>query len=392
MAAGYGDEEIPSTVFAHGFLTIDGEKMSKSLRNAVDPIKLAHELGADVLRYHLLRAVSFGQDGDFDHAAILERYNADLGKNLGNLLNRVLGLCGKNFAGKAPKVAASDLAHEVDAAFVKTRAGLVEAAKNEWNGLRPDLALAETFALASAANKYVDEAAPWTLAKNKDPRLGIVLGTLLETLSALSVMIAPAMPKKSAEMRLQLGLPSLDPKIGADHWPTTFAPLAEGTTLAAGQPLFPTLDADAQKALLEKLVPKKEAPKVDAPKAPEAAQKPADAAAATPVAPITYDQFSTVELKVGHVLTCEKVPKKDKLLKLSVDVGEDAPRTIVAGLALSFQPDDLVGRKVVVVANLAPRDFGKGLVSHGMLLATGPSEKLVLATVAGDAAPGSRLK
>ncbi len=391
MAAGYRDEELPTTVFAHGFLTIDGEKMSKSLRNAVDPLKIAHELGSDVLRYHLLRAISFGQDGDFDHAAILERYNADLGKNLGNLLNRVLGLCGKYLEGKAPAVAIADLSSDIDKAFFNAREDAAQSIRTHWNQLRPDLALAETMALSSAANKYVDESAPWTLAKNDDKAgLARVLGALLETLSALSIMIAPAMPKKSVEMRTQLGLTSIDPAIGKNHWPFDFAPIPAGTTLAAGKPLFPTLDADAQKAVLEKLVPKKEAPQVEAPSTAEAAQKPADPAALAE--PISYDQFTTVDLRVGLVKTCEKVPKKDKLLKLSVDVGEAEPRMIIAGLALTFQPDDLVGKKVVVVANLAPRDFGKGLVSHGMLLATGPSEALVLATVAGDAAPGSRLK
>lgn len=390
MAAGYKDSEIPDVVFAHGFLTIDGEKMSKSLRNAVDPLKIAAELGADVLRYHLLRAISFGQDGDFDHAAILERYNADLGKNIGNLLNRTLGMCAKNLASTAPKVDIKDLVSPVDSVFLRLRENNVEGSKIEWNGLRPDLGLEYAIALSSAANKYVEESAPWTLVKNGDTAgIARVLGVLLETLSALSVMIWPAMPKKSDEMRAQLGLAAIDPKVGTDLWPFGFDPIPAGTILSPGKPLFPTLDADQQKAILEKLVPKIEAPKTETPANAEAPQKQADSAI---VAPITYDQFSTVELKVGLVKTCERVPKKDKLLKLSVDVGEPEPRTIVAGLALSFTPENLVGRKVVVVANLAPRDFGKGLVSHGMLLATGPSEKLILATVDGDAAPGSRLK
>lgn len=389
MAAGYTDDEIPSVVYAHGFLTIDGEKMSKSLRNAVDPLKIAAELGADVLRYHLLSAVSFGQDGDFDHSAILVRYNADLGKNLGNLLNRTLGLCAKNLDSKAPAFSREDLTSEADQRLLRVRDNHAEASKVEWNDLRPDLALEFAFALSSAANKYVDEAAPWTLAKNGDHAgLARTLGALLETLSALSIMIWPAMPKKSDEMRAQLGLPPLRPEIGKDQWPYGFSPIPAGTSLSPGKPLFPTLDADQQRALLEKLVPKKS----EAPAETQIAEVPTKQADLTPIAPITYDHFSTVELKVGLVTTCEKVPKKDKLLKLSVDVGEPEPRTIVAGLALSFTPEDLVGRKVIVVANLAPRDFGKGLVSHGMLLATGPSEKLILATVDGDAAPGSRLK
>jgi methionyl-tRNA synthetase len=386
MAAGYTDSEIPDVVFAHGFLTIDGEKMSKSLRNAVDPLKIASELGADVLRYHLLRAISFGQDGDFDHAAILERYNADLGKNLGNLLNRTLGLCAKMTAGKAPKIGErSPLDNQLEANVSAT----LDAVRQGWELLEPHRALEGTMAICSFANKYVDESAPWARAKDDPARVPTILGMLLSVLRAVSVLIWPAMPKKSDEMRAQIGLAPLSPKIGSDFWPSTLEPVPEGTPLDVGKPLFPTLDADQQKAVLEKLVPKKETPADAVAQIAEIPQKQADSA---PAAPITYDQFSTVELKVGLVKTCERVPKKDKLLKLAVDVGEPEPRTIVAGLALSFTPENLVGRKVVVVANLAPRDFGKGLVSHGMLLATGPSEKLILATVDGDAAPGSRLK
>lgn len=384
LAAGYSEDEIPSVVFAHGFLTIDGQKMSKSLRNAVDPLKIASELGADVLRYHLLRAISFGQDGDFDHAALLERYNADLGKNLGNLLNRTLGLCAKMTAGKAPKIGErSPLDNELEA----TVSAELDKVRQAWENLEPHRALEGVMTICSAANKYVDESAPWARAKDDPSRVPTILGMLLSVLKAVSALIWPAMPKKSDEMRTQLGLAALSPKIGTVIWPSTLDAVPEGTALAAGKPLFPTLDADQQKAMLERLVPKLEAP---APAAPPAAhetpQKSADSQS------IAYDQFAAVDLRVGLVLTCEKVPKKDKLLELSVDVGEAAPRRIVAGLALSFAPEDLVGKKVVVVANLAPRDFGKGLVSHGMLLATGPSEKLILATVAGDAAPGSRLK
>jgi methionyl-tRNA synthetase len=380
MAAGYTDSEIPNVVFAHGFLTIDGEKMSKSLRNAVDPLKIAAELGADVLRYHLLSAISFGQDGDFDHSAILVRYNADLGKNLGNLLNRTLGLCAKYLEGKAPKLGErTPLDNQLEANV----SAALDAVRQSWENLEPHRALESTIAICSFANKYVDEAAPWARAKDDPSRLPTILGMLLSVLRSVSVLIWPAMPNKSDEMRAQLGLAPLSPKVGANVWPSTLEPLPEGTKLDVGKPLFPMLDADQQKALLEKLVPKIEAPKTEVAEAP---QKQADSA------PITYDHFSTVELKVGLVKTCERVPKKDKLLKLAVDVGEPEPRTVVAGLALSFTPENLVGRKVVVVANLAPRDFGKGLVSHGMLLATGPSEKLILASVDGDAAPGSRLK
>jgi methionyl-tRNA synthetase len=386
LAAGYKEEELPNMVFAHGFLTINGEKFSKSLKNGVDPLKVASELNADILRYHLLRAVAFGQDGDFDFAALLERYNAELGKNVGNLLNRVLGLCTKNGLTTQPVDEGSDTAieAELDAACAEHCA----AARKHWDNLEPHVALEVTMKLSSAANAYVDKAAPWALAKNGDKvRLSKVLSRLLRVLEAISVLLWPAIPRKADAMRAQLGLPALSPKVGESVWPTGTPAGNPAIVLAPAGPLFPTFDEKAQAEILAKLVP---APAGDAAPAPPASIV---AGEAKPLSPsIEYTDFEKVDLRVGLVKTAEKVPKKDKLLKLSVDLGEAEPRTIVAGLALTFQPEQLVGRRVVVVANLAPRDFGKGLVSHGMLLATGPSEVLHLATIGDDVAPGSRLK
>jgi methionyl-tRNA synthetase len=378
LAAGYPEEALPTQVFVHGWLTVDGQKMSKSLRNAVDPLRLARELGPDVVRYHLMRAIAFGQDGDFDHAALLERYNADLGKNLGNLLSRTLGLCGKFPSGKPRRTDQKRAAHDEELLGL-ARARFADAAQ-AWDELQPHRALEATWEICAAANQYVDRAAPWNDAKNQDfARLETTLATLLAVLERVSVMIWPVMPKKADEMRAQLGLAKLATKLEVDQWPAELGAPHDGA-LGAASALFPVIDKDREKALLERLVPKAEAPKAEAPKAAESA------------GPISYDQFATVDLRVGVVKTAEKVPKKDKLLRLSVDLGEAEPRQIVAGLALSFTPEQLVGRRIVVVANLAPRDFGKGLVSHGMLLASGPSEKLVLATVDADAPPGARLK
>jgi methionyl-tRNA synthetase len=388
LAAGYKEEELPNVVFAHGFLTVDGEKMSKALKNGIDPLKVAGELGADVLRYHLLRAVAFGQDGDFDHAALLERYNADLGKNLGNLLNRVLGLCAKNGLAKHPDDDATTdgpLEKELDETFHT----LTGAAKNAWDELAPHVALENTMKLSSAANAYVDRAAPWAEAKNGNvARVAKILSRLLRVLEALSVMIWPAMPKKSDAMRAQLGLTPIVPKVGAIDWPNALPPVRAGLDLGPAGPLFPTFDEKAQKELLDRLVPKVEAEPAPA-ATPLTATKAADGAAGV----VTYDDFAKLDLRVGLVKTCEKVPRKDKLLRLTVDLGEPEPRTIVAGLALTFQPEELVGRRVIVIANLAPRDFGGKLLSHGMLLAaTGPSGAPHLATVDETVAPGSRLK
>jgi methionyl-tRNA synthetase len=387
---------LPTTVFAHGFLTFNGQKMSKSLRNAVEPLGIAKAFGrvvgsepggADVLRYQLLRAIAFGQDGDFDLAAMVERYNADLGKNLGNLLARTLGLCTKMTGGKVPaKGEWTPLEQDLHAAID----GHWREAMQAWDRIEPHRALERTWAIASAANQYVDRAAPWAEEKKGNrARVETILNTLLGVLGALSIAVWPVLPAKSDEMRRQLGLEPIRLAEGDDQFAAGVETPAAGRLLAPGSPLFPTVDEAGAQALVAELTPK-----VAAVAGVEAAASAPATAVAAPAAgaAITYDQFATVDLRAGLVKTCERVPKKDKLLKLSVDVGEAQPRTIIAGLALSFQPEQLVGRKVIVVANLAPRDFGKGLVSHGMLLATGPSESLTLATVDGDVAPGAKLK
>ncbi len=383
---------LPSKVYAHGFLTVDGQKMSKSLRNAVDPLRLARELpgGASTLRYHLLRAISFGQDGDFDHAALLERYNADLGKNLGNLLSRVLGLCVKNTGNTAPAFEQAKRT-DLDNAFLKDVQLSLAAAREHWDAIEPHRALEATWAASSRANLYVDQAAPWAEAKKGDlARVETILTTLVKVLEHLSAFIAPALPDKANEMRAQLGLQPLAPALNRDLLAIDFSD-APARPLGTATPLFPTLDAAGVAALLDSLVPKAEPAMNEStqPEKPPAAALPSGAPLSEPIA---YDQFAATDLRIGIVLEAEKVPKKDKLLKLKVDVGEASPRQIVAGLALSFAPEGLVGKRVIVVANLAPRDFGKGLVSHGMLLAAGESNSLSLATVSDDVAPGTKVK
>jgi methionyl-tRNA synthetase len=385
---------LPDCIYAHGFLTFNGQKMSKSLRNVVNPLAIARAFGrhagselagADILRYHLLSAISFGQDGDFDLAAMVERYNADLGKNLGNLLSRTLGLCAKLTDGKVPVPTHLEKDDQEFRAQVHYQ---MKRAAEAWHELRPGHALQHVLEACTAANVYVDRTAPWEQAKRgKRERVDTILALLLDVLESISVMIWPVLPTKSGEMRMQLGLAPLAPG-GRDLWPEPDVSSwrAAGEPLKPGQPLFRTFDEDATRALLGELTP-----------AIEEAAAPAETNAAGIAPPtfapaITHDQFSALDLRVGVVRSSVRVPKKDKLLRLEVDLGEAELRTIVAGLALSFQPEELVGKRVVVVANLAPREFARDLVSHGMVLATGPSEKLTLATIDGDVAPGSKLK
>ncbi len=391
LAAGYGEEALPTSVYAHGFLTVDGMKMSKSLRNAVDPRKLAKVLGADALRYHLLRAVSFGQDGDFSHEALLERYNADLGKNLGNLLQRTLGLCTKFFDGNVPPLGEdgaleTQLAIDVEAELAK--------AGNAWARHEPHAGLEATFAVSSLLNTYIDRAAPWTTAKTQLAYAGHTLHTILRELARLSRWIWPAVPDKADAMRAALGLGPVVPSLDTDLLASREV-LTPGAALAPGAPLFPTYDRERMEAVLSELKPVKvdEEPLRASEEPPPTIRRAVEPPPPAPEpGPIAYDEFAKVDLRAGLIVAAERVPRKDKLLKLSVDVGEETPRQIVAGLALTFAPDELVGRRVVVVANLAPRDFGKGLVSHGMLLASGPSEALHLATVPEAVSPGSKLK
>lgn len=404
LAAGYKEDELPSEIFAHGFLTVDGQKMSKTLRNSVDPLRIAAEMGADPLRYYLLRAIAFGQDGDFDRAALVERYNADLAKNLGNLLSRTLGLASKLMGSKTTATwALSDL----DRATLEKARELAREACTSWDELAPHRALEHTWAISSLANQYVDRAAPWAEAKSgNQERVETVLNVLLSLLSGLSLLTWPALPERSQVLRVQLGLAPLKPRAGQDWLREPFAPLAAGEPLPGGPPLFPTIDKDAEAALLGRLAaaaapatppPPSPAPPSIATEPPTQTRTlplPADLLEAGPATSpsIHYDHFAQVDLRVGVIVSAERVPKKDKLLRLQVDLDEEAPRTIIAGLGQTFRPEELVGQRVVVVANLAPRDFGKGLTSFGMILATGGSDALRLATVSGNAPAGSRLK
>lgn len=414
LAAGFSEDQLPKTIYAHGWLTVNGEKMSKSLGNFLDPVPLAEAVGVDALRYYLLRAIAFGQDGDFDHADLVTRLNSELANDLGNLLSRSLGLCTKLTEGKTPEKGADG---ELEATLWDAARLAAKTAAKELDAIQPHRALEAIWAFCRAANTYVDRAAPWTAAKTGDTaRVGTILATLLEACRWLSLLVAPVLPNKADEMRRQLGLPGLDtgashsrllreaprgsvpdadPRVGTDLWPSVVEVRAKGEALFPGAPLFPKIDKPTEEALLARLVPK---PPVDASPAPAAVAKTTEVAPTAderpPLAPpIEYPDFEKVDLRVGKILSAQKVPKKDRLLDLSVDVGEEAPRRIVAGIAASFpDPAVLVGKQVVVVANLAPRDFGKGLVSHGMLLAAGSPEGLTLVDPGARSPTGTRVK
>ncbi|MBI2390659.1 MAG: methionine--tRNA ligase [Deltaproteobacteria bacterium] len=397
FAAGFDEAHLPRKVFAHGWLTINGQKMSKSLRNVVEPLKLAEVFGTDVVRYYLLREINFGQDGDFSHAQLVARYNAELADSLGNLLNRTLGLCAK-LRGGGVAIDPTSARGELEARLEEQAATAVLGSMAAWDEVAPHRAIESTWTLIRAANKYVDEAAPWAEAKKGDAgkaRVDVILATALETLRWISALIWPVMPEVSAKIRAQLGVLPLAPKQGEDLLRLHWEPRSDTSGLSLGTPVFPKIDADRQAAIFAELGVVAAAPEPSSEKA-EKADKKGDKKPKAPLEPaaeITYEEFARLDLRIGKVVSCERVPKSDKLLKCQVDVGEPAPRQVVAGIGKTFAPEDLVGKQVVVVANLKPAKL-MGLESRGMILAaSGEGEgDLALLAPGKERAAGVRVK
>ncbi|WP_438041237.1 methionine--tRNA ligase [Sorangium sp. So ce128] len=414
LSAGYGEAELPRQVFAHGFLTYSGQKMSKTLRNTISPVEVAAALseaaaaalpggpgaaagaplvGADVVRYCLMRAISFGQDGDFSLQDVLSRYGSELGNALGNLLNRVLP-----FAEEVPaKGALGPLEEELAGAQRQAAA----AAATAFDANQPTRALDAIWTVIAAANLYIDKAAPWVAKKTDPARLGTIIATLIEQLEAISVMISPVMPVVAGRMREQLGLPPIAFEEGSDRWPMALPSRAPGEKLRRGSPIFPRLEKEKEAELLARFAPPRpdaEPAKADAQAGAKADSKAAPGAsggaevAAPPArqgkSPVAFDDFARLDLRIGVVTSAERVKKKDRLLDLRVDTGDGAPRRIISGIAASYAPEELVGKRIVVICNLPPRDFGKGLVSEGMLL-TAEVEGRVRTITVEDAAPGT---
>jgi methionyl-tRNA synthetase len=398
--------ETPSQVWAHGWLTVNGEKMSKSVGNFIPPGPLVEAFGADVLRYYLMRDIALGQDGDFSHANLIARYHGDLGNGLGNLLNRlVASIVQKSLGGLVPHIHFDEL-EQIDRDLIAQAEKTAEGAAKHFDAVAPHRALEAIWELVIATNKYVDQTAPWSLAKNDDKkRLRQVAYTVLEALRWMSVMLWPVMPGKCDALRAQLGLPPIRPTADTDKWPSAWGGLAGGTMTKPAEPLFPRFDDDKQRAVLERLgalpvAPTAAAPKPSKPK-PLSEEKRVDAAktetaagaaaTSTEKALCTIDDVMKVELRLGLVKSADRVPKSDKLLRLLVDIGEAEPRQILAGIGKTYEPEQLLGRRIVVIANLAPRKM-MGLESHGMVLAASDENGLSVLSVDKDLAAGSIVK
>ena len=392
---------LPKSIFATGWWTVRGQKISKSMpATRIDPLKLADALavgplgravGVDAMRYYLLRETPIGADGDFTFESLFARFNAELANDLGNLVNRSLTMVGR-FAGDVPpaysaRVAATgphaELAVSAEQAIAATGAALDAFAASR--------ALEATWKLVRDGNRYVDATAPWQLAKDpaKREELAHTLHQLARVIGVIGGLVVPVMPATGRALRAWVGVA----EAARDTWPSgadMTAPVDASAINSKPTPLYPRLDDKMQDKIFAQLVPPEMAAAAAAPSADTAAPV-APAAPSAPAPPIQFDDFAKLDLRVGRVLAAAAIPKKDKLLHLQVDLGEAKPRSIVSGLALFTRPDALVGKSVIVVANLAPRKLG-GVMSEGMILAAGGDEIVGLSAIDRDVPPGTPVK
>jgi len=387
---------LPKTIFAHGWWTIRGEKISKSMpATRIDPVKLADALavgplgraiGIDAMRYYLLREVPLGLDGDFTFESLFGRFNAELANDLGNLVNRSITMINKFLVNVQPihddRIVELPAHRELEASVAEAIAATTAA----YDAIAPSKALEATWKLVRDANKYVDATQPWVLARDtaKHPELALVLHELAAVIGVIGGLVAPVLPTTGATLREWVGIPAeLRGK-----WPSIedlLQPIHTAQIAKQATPLYPRLDEAAQTKIFESMVPPDPASLAQI-------EKPAKPVAqAVPSKTIEYADFEKLELRTGKVLSAVAVPKKDKLLHLSVDLGEAKPRSIVAGIAQAFKPEALVGKQVIVVANLAPRKLA-GLISEGMILAAGDDQILGLSAIDHDVPPGTRVR
>ena len=363
------DLPLPKKVYGHGWLMFGNDKISKSKGNSiVDPYVLCERYGVDAVRYYLLREVPFGADGNYTNSSFLMRTNADLCNSLGNLLSRSTAMVNQYFGGILPT---EREATEFDAELEKSIDGLMDSVREHMDKLLVPEALADIFAVVNKANKYVDETTPWVLAKDetKKARLGGVLYHLCEALRVVGIVLKAFLPETADRILADLGA-----NTDADFTYARFGVLKGGEKITKNNPIFQRINLNTELAELDKLAEslkeKKEEKKTEEKKVEEVK---------TETKPeITIDDFDKVELKVGKILTAEKVEKSKKLLHFTVDTG-DRVRSIVSGVAKFFTPEEMVGKEVVVVTNLKPATLG-GVLSEGMIL-FGESADGTLATV-----------
>jgi len=394
MAAGL---PAPKAIVAHGWLLFEESKMSKSRGNIVRTETILDVLGADALRYFLLREVVFGQDGSFSFDALVQRYNSDLANGLGNLASRTLTMINRYFKGEVPYPSPGASKTVADTAIAETARKTIREFGMLFDQFQFSRALEAAWALVAAVDKYIVANEPWALGEKYDEdsrsRLATVLYTAAEGLRIATALANPVMPEATAKIWSQMGLGDIK-KLALNELAWGQLPL--GTKLGEVQPVFPRADKSAIERMQKMEEEQRRATVAEAPATAPAVAVPAPAHVAVPEAvsanqKISIDDFAKIELRVGLVKVAERVPKADKLLRLEIDIGSEV-RQVLAGIAEAYAPETLVGRKVVIVANLAPRKL-RGMESNGMIVAASlEGGRPVLAGFLEDVPVGARLK